>query len=195
MTLCFFGEAAVNIGAFHESLNMAALWKLPCIYIVENNRYGMGTAIERASAIYDVAQRACAYDMASETVDGMDVLAVREVVGRAVALARREYVPTLIEARCYRFMGHSMSDPVHGHYRTKEEVEEQKLKDPVRHYFQQLSKQGVIDQTGFEGMDAAVRKIVDAAVEFADNSPEPPASALYEDVYSEPYGPYTRSLR
>ena len=131
--LCFFGEAAVNIGAFHESLNMAALWKLPCIYIVENNRYGMGTAIERASAIYDVAARACAYDMASETVDGMDVLAVRETVGRAVALARRENAPTLIEARCYRFMGHSMSDPVHGHYRTREEVEEQKPKDPVRH--------------------------------------------------------------
>ena len=127
VVLCFFGEAAVNIGAFHESLNMAALWKLPCVYIVENNRYGMGTAIERASAIYDVAQRACAYDMASETVDGMDVLAVRESVGRAVELARREHMPTLIEARCYRFMGHSMSDPVHGHYRTKEEVEEQKL--------------------------------------------------------------------
>src|SRR5450756_1527192 len=126
-----------------ESLNMAALWKLPCVYIVENNRYGMGTSIERASAIYDVAQRACAYDMASETVDGMDVLAVRESVGRAVALARRESKPTLIEARCYRFMGHSMSDPVHGHYRTKEEVEEQKLKDPVRRYFQHLSSQGL----------------------------------------------------
>jgi pyruvate dehydrogenase E1 component alpha subunit len=193
VTLCFFGEAAVNIGAFHESLNMAALWKLPCIYIVENNRYGMGTAIERASAIYDVAQRACAYDMASETVDGMDVLAVREVVGRAVALARRESMPTLIEARCYRFMGHSMSDPVHGHYRTKEEVEEQKLKDPVRRYFQRISGEGLVDQKDFEAMDAEIRTIVDAAVQFAENSPEPPASALYEDVYSEPYGPYTRS--
>jgi pyruvate dehydrogenase E1 component alpha subunit len=193
VVLCFFGEAAVNIGAFHESMNMAALWKLPCVYIVENNRYGMGTAIERASAIYDVAQRACAYDMASETVDGMDVLAVRESIGRAVSLARRESLPTLIEARCYRFMGHSMSDPVHGHYRTKEEVEEQKLKDPVRHYFQVLVGQGIIDQPGFEQMDAEVRKIVDAAVEFADASPEPPAGALYENVYSEPYGPYTRS--
>jgi pyruvate dehydrogenase E1 component alpha subunit len=124
-------QAAVNIGTFHESLNMAALWKLPVIYIVENNRFGMGTAIERSSAIYDVAQRACAYDMASETVDGMDVLAMREVIGRAVDLARRESLPTLIEARCYRFMGHSMSDPVHGHYRTKEEVEGQKQQDPI----------------------------------------------------------------
>jgi pyruvate dehydrogenase E1 component alpha subunit len=193
VTLCFFGEAAVNIGAFHESLNMAALWKLPCVYIVENNRYGMGTAIERASAIYDVAQRACAYDMASEAVDGMDVLAVRESVGRAVELARREHQPTLIEARCYRFMGHSMSDPVHGHYRTKEEVEEQKLKDPVRRYFDKLAGAGVIDQAGLERLDAEVRKIVDAAVEFAEASPEPSPEALYQDVYADPYGPYTRS--
>ncbi len=193
VVLCFFGEAAVNIGGFHESLNMAALWKLPCVYIVENNRYGMGTAIERASAIYDVAQRACAYDMASETVDGMDVLAVREAVGRAVALARREHLPTLIEARCYRFMGHSMSDPVHGHYRTKQEVEEQKLKDPIRTYFKGLSGRGVIDQAGFERLDAEVRAVVDQAVAFAEASPEPAAAALYEDVYSQPYGPYTLS--
>jgi pyruvate dehydrogenase E1 component alpha subunit len=193
IVLCFFGEAAVNIGAFHESLNMAALWKLPCVYIVENNRYGMGTAIERASAIYDVAARACAYDMASETVDGMDVLAVRESVSRAVKLARTEHLPTLIEARCYRFMGHSMSDPVHGHYRTKEEVEEQKLKDPIRSYFKRLSGRGLVDQAGLERMDADARAVVDAAVEFAEASPEPSASALYEDVYSQPYGPYTLS--
>ncbi|HSK09615.1 MAG TPA: pyruvate dehydrogenase (acetyl-transferring) E1 component subunit alpha [Vicinamibacterales bacterium] len=193
VVLCFFGEAAVNIGAFHESLNMAALWKLPCIYIVENNRYGMGTSIERASAIYDVAQRACAYDMASEAVDGMDVAAVREVVGRAVDLARRESVPTLIEARCYRFMGHSMSDPVHGHYRTKEEVEEQKMKDPIRRYFEALKGEGAIDQARFEEIDAEVRAVVDQAIEFADNSPEPSPEALYEDVYADPYGPYTRS--
>jgi len=193
VVLCFFGEAAVNIGAFHESMNMAALWKLPCVYIVENNRYGMGTSIERASAIYDVAARACAYDMASETVDGMDVLAVRETVGRAVALARRESMPTLIEARCYRFMGHSMSDPVHGHYRTREEVDGQKLKDPVRTYFEHLAANGLIDTAGYRQLDADVRKVVDAAVAFAEASPEPADSALFEDVYSEPYGPYTRS--
>src|SRR5512139_1537778 len=193
VVLCFFGEAAVNIGAFHESLNMAALWKLPCVYIVENNRYGMGTAIERASAIYDVSQRACAYDMASETVDGMDVLAVRETVARAVDLARRDSLPTLIEARCYRFMGHSMSDPVHGHYRTREEVEEQKQKDPVRRYFQRILELGLIDQKGFESMDAEIRRIVDDAVSFADASPEPSADALYQDVYGVPYGPYGRS--
>jgi pyruvate dehydrogenase E1 component alpha subunit len=195
VVLCFFGEAAVNIGAFHESLNMAALWKLPVIYICENNRYGMGTAIERASAIYDVAQRACAYDVASETVDGMDVVAVHDAVSRAVALARRDHLPSLIEARCYRFMGHSMSDPVHGHYRTKQEVEEQKLRDPIRHFFEQVSAQGVIDQQGFEEMDGKVRQVVEDAIAFADNSPQPRPESLYEDVYSEPYGPYTRSQK
>ena len=193
VALCFFGEAAVNIGAFHESLNMAALWKLPCVYICENNRYGMGTAIERASAIYDVSQRACAYDMASETVDGMDVLAVRETVARAVDLARRDSLPTLIEARCYRFMGHSMSDPVHGHYRTREEVEEQKLRDPIRHYFERLAGEGLLDQQKLEAMDREVRQIVDEAVRFADESPAPSPDELYQDVYSMPYGPYTRS--
>jgi pyruvate dehydrogenase E1 component alpha subunit len=193
VALCFFGEAAVNIGAFHESLNMAALWRLPCVYVCENNRYGMGTAIERASAIYDVSQHACAYDMASETVDGMDVLAVRETVARAVELARRDSLPTLIEARCYRFMGHSMSDPVHGHYRTREEVEEQKLRDPIRVYFDRLAGEGLLDQQEFETMDREVRRRIDEAVAFADASPAPAPDALYQDVYSVPYGPYTRS--
>jgi len=193
VTLCFFGEAAVNIGTFHESLNMAALWKLPVIYIVENNRFGMGTAIERSSAIYDVAQRACAYDMASETVDGMDVLAVRDVIGRAVDLARREHAPTLIEARCYRFMGHSMSDPVHGHYRTKEEVQEQKQQDPIRSYVDVLKAAGIVDQQAVEDLDRKAREVTEQAIQFADASPEPSPDALFEDVYSMPYGPFTRS--
>jgi pyruvate dehydrogenase E1 component alpha subunit len=193
VTLCFFGEAAVNIGAFHESLNMAALWKLPVVYVVENNRFGMGTSIERASAIYDVAQRACAYDMASESVDGMDVLAVREVLGRAVDLARRENAPTLIEARCYRFMGHSMSDPVHGHYRTKEEVEQHKQQDPIRTYVGHLTAAGLLDQPHLEALDKRARDVVEQAIQYADASPEPPAEALYEDVYAMPYGPFTRS--
>ncbi|MCX6543058.1 MAG: pyruvate dehydrogenase (acetyl-transferring) E1 component subunit alpha [Acidobacteria bacterium] len=193
VTLCFFGEAAVNIGAFHESLNMAALWKLPCIYIVENNRYGMGTSIERASAIYDVAARASAYDMASETVDGMDVLAVRDCVGRAVERVRSEHAPTLIEARCYRFMGHSMSDPVHGHYRTKEEVEEQKLQDPIKAYFGRLLAAGLIDQNGLLELDREARETVERAIRFAEASPEPSADDLYADVYAEPYGPFRKS--
>lgn len=192
VSVCFFGEAAVNIGAFHESLNMAALWKLPVIYIVENNRYGMGTAIERASAIYDVAQRACAYDMASETVDGMDVLAVRDVVGRAVDLARRESLPTLIEARCYRFMGHSMSDPVHGHYRTKEEVETQKQQDPIKQFFEHLKAAGLADQAMLEELDRNARAVTDQAIQFAEASPEPSPDELYHDVYASTYGPFTQ---
>src|ERR671939_27721 len=107
--LCFFGEAAVNNGAIHEALNMAALWKLPVIYLIENNRYGMGTAIERASAINDIYERACSYDMPRALVDGQDVFAVREAVGEAVRRARTEQVPTLLEVRTYRFMGPSMS--------------------------------------------------------------------------------------
>ena len=191
VAVCFFGEAAVNIGAFHESMNMAALWKLPCIYIVENNRYGMGTAIERARHLRRRAT-ACAYDMASETVDGMDVLAVREVVGLAVDLARRESAPTLIEARCYRFMGHSMSDPVHGHYRTKEEVEEQKQQDPIRSYFQRLAAAGVVDQQGLEELDRKARAAVEQAIQFAEASPAPAADDLYTAVYAHPYGPFPR---
>src|SRR6478735_11550424 len=108
VAVCYFGEAAVNNGAFHEALNMAALWKLPAIYICENNRYGMGTALERAAAIYDISARACSYDMPAETVDGMEVLAVRDAVARAAARARDRQMPTLLEIRTYRFMGHSM---------------------------------------------------------------------------------------
>jgi pyruvate dehydrogenase E1 component alpha subunit len=190
VTRCFSGEAAVNIGTFHESLNMAALWKLPVVFICENNRYGMGTALERASAVYDVSARACAYDMASETMDGMDVLEVREVVGRAVRRARDERAPTLIESRCYRFMGHSMSDPVHGHYRTREEVDEQKQKDPIRTFYARLEAAGQIDRATLDAIDAEVRAIVAEAIRFADASPDPAAESLFEDVYAVPYGPY-----
>ena len=153
----------------------------------------MGTSIERASAIYDVAARACAYDMASETVDGMDVLAVRDCISRAVERGRREHAPSLIEARCYRFMGHSMSDPVHGHYRTKEEVEEQKQQDPIRAYYGRLLAAGLVDQNGLDQLDREARDVVERAIRFAEESPEPPADDLYADVYSEPYGPFRGS--
>src|SRR5204863_489473 len=120
VALCFFGEAAVNQGAFHESLNMAQLWKLPCIYICENNQYGMGTSLARAMSLQNVSEKACAYELASEFVDGMDVLAMRRATQRAIKRARENYQPTLIEARTYRYMGHSMSDP--GNYRTRAEI-------------------------------------------------------------------------
>src|SRR5438874_4146925 len=130
VTVCSFGEAAVNQGAFHESLNLAQLWKLPCIYICENNKYGMGTSLERAMSVQSVAQKSCAYEIASDFVDGMDVLAMRQATGRAVERARKESLPTLIEAATYRFMGHSMSDP--GKYRSRSEIEEYQERDPTK---------------------------------------------------------------
>jgi pyruvate dehydrogenase E1 component alpha subunit len=183
--LCFMGEAAVNQGAFHESLNMAALWKLPVIFIVENNRFGMGTAWERASSLYDIAQKAHAYDMPSAVADGMDVMKMRATVLEAVERARTDKVPTLIEARCYRFMGHSMSDPVHGVYRTKEEVEEHKAKDPIRRFIEDLRDADLLDEEELNAIDKRVHEEVDDAAEWADESPDPDAAELYTDVYAE----------
>ena len=180
--LCFFGEAAVNNGAFHEALNMAGLWKLPVIYVIENNRYGMGTALERASAINDIAERARAYDMPRAVVDGQDVLAVRQVVGEAVERARTEQIPTLIEARTYRFMGHSMSDAVSGTYRSKAELEEYVKRDPITVLRTVMQDRGEIDDAGVAALDAEVRAVCQDAWDFADASPEPPVEALTEDV-------------
>jgi len=184
VTLCFFGEAAVNIGSFHESLNLAALWKLPVVYICENNRFGMGTPIERSSALYDLSQKALGYNMARAHVDGMDVLAVRDVMAEAVERARKESAPTLIEARTYRFMGHSMSDPVHGHYRTKGEVEEQKRHDPIKIFTLTLESLGIITQEEVEEIDKKVKEIVEDAVAFSERSEDPQPSKLFTDVYS-----------
>ncbi len=181
----FFGEAAVNTGAFHETLNMAALWKLPAIFICENNRYGMGTALERAAALYDVAARACSYDNPSETVDGMDVLAVRDAVARARARAREASVPTLLEVRTYRFMGHSMSDPIHGHYRTREEVERMKARDPLLTFQRQLNEAGMLDNEQWESMEEDVNAELEDAIRFAEESPDPDPSELTTQVYRE----------
>ena len=184
VTLCFFGEAAVNQGAFHESLNMAQLWKLPCIYICENNQYGMGTSLKRAMSLSDVSQKACGYGMASEFVDGMDVLAVRAATERAVERARSEHLPSLLEIRTYRFMGHSMSDP--GHYRTRAEIERYQERDPIKVFGDNLRAQGVLDDEALKGIEARVREEVERSVRFADASPEPPPEELFTDVYATP---------
>ncbi len=181
VTLCFFGEAAVNQGAFHESLNMAQLWKLPCIYICENNQYGMGTSLERAMSLQDVSQKAHAYELASEFVDGMDVLAVREAVQRGIDRARKDYLPTLLEIRTYRFMGHSMSDP--GNYRTRAEIERYQLRDPIKLFIESLTENGVIDKDEIAGMEERVHDIVAQSARFADESPLPDPKELYTDVY------------
>ena len=185
VAVCYFGEAAVNNGAFHEALNMAALWKLPAIYICENNRYGMGTALERASAIYDISERACSYDMDNAVVDGQDVLAVYEATAKAVKRARTEKKPTLLEIRTYRFMGHSMSDPIHGHYRTKEEVEEQRQRDPIQVWSKQLMNDGVMDEDSIRALDDEVQAEVMDAYEFAEQAPDPEPEELWTDVYAE----------
>jgi pyruvate dehydrogenase E1 component alpha subunit len=183
--VCFFGEAAVNIGAFHEALNMASVWKLPVIFVCENNRYGMGTAFERVAAVTDVVEHACSYDMAAEMVNGMDVLAVYEATRRAADRARKGGHPTLLEVRTYRFMGHSMSDPLHGVYRTKEEVEEQKKKDPITQMAHKLKDDGVMDQAAIDALDAEIHAEVEAAVKFADESPEPAPEALTKHVLAD----------
>jgi len=187
VTLCFFGEAAVNQGAFHESLNMAQLWKLPCIYICENNQYGMGTSLERAMSLRDIAQKACAYEMASEFVDGMDVLAVREATLRAVERARNDYLPTLLEIRTYRFMGHSMSDP--GNYRTRAEIEKYQERDPIKLFSASLLEEKVFDSKVLEDIDRKVREEVEDSLRFAEESPLPDPEELYTDIYASPIEP------
>jgi pyruvate dehydrogenase E1 component alpha subunit len=184
VTLCFFGEAAVNQGAFHESLNLAQLWKLPCIYICENNQYGMGTSLERAMSSQDISEKGRAYKMASEFVDGMDVLAVRAATQRAVERARKQYLPTLLEVRTYRFMGHSMSDP--GNYRTRAEIEKYQQRDPLKLFSDALKEHGIIDDKTLAEMEQQVRATVERAVRFADESPEPAAGELYTHVYATP---------
>ncbi|HEX3560275.1 MAG TPA: pyruvate dehydrogenase (acetyl-transferring) E1 component subunit alpha [Pyrinomonadaceae bacterium] len=181
-TLVYFGEAAVNQGVFHESLNMAQLWKLPCIYICENNQYGMGTSLKRAMSQSDVSQKACAYGLASEFVDGMDVLAVRAATERAVERARKDSLPSLLEVRTYRFMGHSMSDP--GHYRTRAEIERYQERDPIKVFGNNLREKGVLDDAGLKEIEDRVRSEVERAVKFADSSPEPSPEELYTDIYA-----------
>jgi pyruvate dehydrogenase E1 component alpha subunit len=187
VTLCFFGEAAVNQGAFHESLNMAQLWKLPCIYICENNQYGMGTSLARAMSSQDISQKALAYDIAAEFVDGMDVLAVRDATMRAVERARKDYLPTLLEVRTYRFMGHSMSDP--GNYRTRAEIERHQERDPIKLFAASLKEEGVLSDSDFQRIEAEVKDQVEKAVRFAEESPFPDNDELFTDIYANPITP------
>jgi pyruvate dehydrogenase E1 component alpha subunit len=183
--LCFMGESVVNTGAFHEALNMAALWKLPVVFLIENNRYGMGTALERASSINDIYMRAASYDMPRAWVDGQDVLAVRTATLEAVARARTESIPTLLEVRTYRFMGHSMSDAVSGTYRTKAELEEYMKRDPIMVLRMQMQDAGEIDDAGVTKLDEELKAVVQDAWDFAEASPEPPLESLYENVLVE----------
>ncbi len=185
VVLCFFGDGAVPEGEFHEAMNLVALWKLPVIYICENNRYAMGTAIHRALAQTEIWRFAETYGIHGEAVDGMDVLAVRECVGRVVERARRDKTPALIEARTYRFRGHSMRDPAGAVYRTREEVEREKQRDPIALLTARGLKDGVLSEADVRAIEKNVADAVDEAVAFAEASPEPPASFLFTDVYKD----------
>lgn len=181
---CYFGEAAVNIGSFHEALNIAALWKLPVVFLIENNGYGMGTSLARASSILDLSHRAYSYEMANDEVDGQDVLAVKGAMESAVTRARTESKPTLLEIRTYRYVGHSMSDAAHGTYRTKDEVEEFRKRDPIVLLRDRLVEQGLLDQEGFDALDREIIAEIEDALQFAEESPDPEPSELWTDVYA-----------
>jgi pyruvate dehydrogenase E1 component alpha subunit len=180
--VCFMGESVVNTGAFHEALNMAGPWKLPVVYVIENNRYGMGTALERASAIHDIYERGASYNIPRAVCDGQDVFAVRESMQEAVDRARTESEPTLLEVRTYRFMGHSMSDAVSGTYRTKAELDEYMKRDPIVLLRMHMHEQGEMTDDDLHKLDEEMKAVAQDAWDFADKSPEPPLEALYEDV-------------
>ena len=183
VSLTYLGDGAVNQGQVYESFNMAALWKLPCIYVIENNKYAMGTSVERSAAGQRLAERGAPYGIPGEQVDGMDVFAVKEAGERAVARARAGEGPTILEMLTYRYRGHSMSDPAK--YRTKEEVEKMRTeRDPINLVRDLLLAQGK-SEDDLKRIDKEIRDVVVDAADFAQTSPEPPESELYTDILIE----------
>jgi pyruvate dehydrogenase E1 component alpha subunit len=186
--LCYSGEGAMNQGSVHEAYNMAALWKLPVIYIVENNNYAMGTSLARSSALADLTTRgAVPYGIPGHAIDGNNIELMAQTTREAVARARAGEGPTFIEAKTYRFKGHSISDP--GKYRLKEELESAVRKDPIVVYQKVLKERGWIDQDAIDRMYESVKQEVDESIAFAEASPEPPPEALYEDITVAPFIP------
>lgn len=183
VTACFFGDGAANNGQFFECLNMAALWKLPIIYVVENNKWAIGMAHDRATSDPVIYKKAHAFGMAGFEVDGMDVLAVREVAQEAVARARAGEGPTLIEALTYRFRGHSLADP--DELRSKEEKEYWFPRDPIKKLAADLTERNLATVEELKEIEQKIQAIVDDAVEFAETSPEPDPSELYRFIYAE----------
>ncbi|HTL82450.1 MAG TPA: pyruvate dehydrogenase (acetyl-transferring) E1 component subunit alpha [Bacteroidia bacterium] len=188
VTLCYMGDGAVRQGALHETFNMAMLWKLPVIFIIENNNYAMGTSVERTSNVHELYKLGNAYDMPSFQVDGMRCETVHEAIAAAAENARKGNGPTLLEIKTYRYRGHSMSDPAK--YRTKEEVECYKEQDPIEQCLRVMKENGWIDDAGIEKAEAKVDAIVQESVKFADESPFPDESELYNDIYKEPNYPF-----
>ncbi|HTI65930.1 MAG TPA: pyruvate dehydrogenase (acetyl-transferring) E1 component subunit alpha [Caulobacteraceae bacterium] len=184
VSFTYFGDGASNQGQVYESFNMASLWKLPVVYVIENNQYAMGTSVERSSAEVELFKRGLSFEIPGEQVDGMDVMAVRDAGARAAKRAREGGGPFILEMKTYRYRGHSMSDPAK--YRTREEVDEvRKTRDPIDHLREKLEALGFADEVSMKAIDAEVKKIVADAAEFARTSPEPDPSELYTDVYLE----------
>ncbi len=180
-TLCMFGDGATNQGTFGETMNLAALWRLPVVFMVTNNQFGMGTALERHSAVTDLQRKGEGFGVPGVECDGMDVADVHRVVGEALTRAREERQPVLVEAVTYRFRGHSMADPEE--YRTREQVAEWRKRDPIALWAARLAKEGVLDEEAVQELDRAATAKVDEAVAFADSSPFPAPESLYDDVY------------
>jgi pyruvate dehydrogenase E1 component alpha subunit len=180
----YFGDGAANQGQVYESFNMAELWSLPAVYVIENNQYAMGTSIERSSSETRLFKRGVSFQIPGEEVDGMDVLAVRDAAAKAAEHARSGEGPYILEMKTYRYRGHSMSDPAK--YRTREEVDEvRKTRDPIEHLQALLEERGLADETALKAIDSEVKAIVADAAEFARTSPEPEPAELYTDVYQE----------
>jgi pyruvate dehydrogenase E1 component alpha subunit len=188
VVLCFFGDGAARQGILHETFNMAMLWKLPVVFICENNNYAMGTSVARTSNVLDIYKLADAYDMPGDRVDGMNPETVHEAVERAVKRARDKGGPTLLEVKTYRYKGHSMSDPAK--YRSKEEMEEYKLQDPVETTLDKLKKEFKISDKEIEAINERVKAEVDESVKFADESPFPDDDELYKDIYAQQDYPF-----
>lgn len=184
VTLCYFGEGAASIGGFHEGVSLAALWKLPIVFICENNEYSMGTPLSRTMSVEDVSMKALGYGMDRDRFFADDVLTVEQRIGEAVQRARELSLPTLVEVRTYRFRGHSMSDPAK--YRTSEELEDRKKKDPMYRARAQLDKEGY-GEARLSALEEAVEREVQEAVKFAEESPEPDASVLESTTYDGPF--------
>ena len=184
VSFTYMGDGAVNQGQVYEAFNMAQLWKLPVVYVIENNQYAMGTSVERASAETHLHKRGASFGIPGKEVDGMDIEAVREAGAEATEHARSGEGPFILEMKTYRYRGHSMSDPAK--YRTRDEVDEmRKTRDPIDHFRSKLEKAGYGDEASFKAIDAEVKKIVADAAEFARSAPEPDPSELYTDVYLE----------
>ena len=183
VSFTYFGDGAANQGQVYEAFNMAELWKLPVVYIIENNQYAMGTSVERSSAVRDLYRRGASFNIPGEEVDGMDVLAVRDAGRKAAEWCRAGKGPIILEMKTYRYRGHSMSDPAK--YRTREEVQTVREKrDPIEHLGQRMIASGIASEEDLKAIDKKTRQIVNTAAEFATESPEPSPDELYTDVYA-----------